>query len=114
MIALFGVVAGAVIDALVGAAFTFFGAGTFHFPATIFAHGYVDIAIVVSTIDHAVGGCAAHVAFRNHFRIDLVDIHRQAVIEYVAFAFKIFAAGFQAVLDDSAVELIHIIKALIE
>src|SRR5690606_10054968 len=89
-------------------------AAALHLPATGLALGEVLVALRIGAIDHA---AAAHtaVAAGGHFGgVHPVHIYRHPVIKHIAFAFKVLAAGFLAVFDDAAMQLVHIGKTAFE
>jgi hypothetical protein len=90
------------------------GTSTFQFPSTGFADGEVLVASWIGTIDHAVRSSSTDMAARDDRGIDRIYLDRDAVVKDVAFAFKVFAPCFHAVLDDASVELIHIFKTLFQ
>src|SRR5699024_9812553 len=89
-------------------------AGAIHLPATRFANSHVQVTNRAGAVYHAVAFGAAHIAFRNYPGVNLVYIYSYAVVEHVAFAFKILAAGLHAILDNAAVQLVHVLKALLQ
>ena len=68
----------------------------------------------IGAVDEAGAGVLAVVAARNHGGVHAVHVHGQAGVEHVALAVEILAPGLDAVLDDAAVQLVHVLETLLQ
>src|SRR5690554_6823334 len=72
------------------------------------------IAFWVSTIYHFECFYTTVKAGRHYGRIDSVYIHRHPVIKYITLSFKVFPSYFLAVFDYSSMQLINILKTMMQ
>ncbi len=98
----FYIVAGAIVHAFAGMGLAGIAAAAFHFFAAGVALGKVLVAFGVGAVYHFIGNRTAVKAGRYYYRVHTVHINGKAIVEHVAFAFKILAAGFFSVFYDAA------------
>ena len=112
MVAGLGVDAGAVVGALGGVLCAGFGTGSLQGFAAGLAEGQMGVAVRVGAVDEPDTELPAVVAVRNYGGIHAVHVHGHTSVEHVALAVEILAPGFDAVLDDAAVQLVHVLETL--
>ena len=74
-----------------------------HFPAAFITLREMLITYRIGTIDHLGGRFSTVLTGRNHFRVNGIYIHCNAVVKYVTFTFKVFSASFFPVFNNTAV-----------
>ena len=114
MVAELGIGAGTVVGALVGVLGANRGARPSQLLATAFAEQQVSVAVRVGAVDEAIVGLLAVLAAGNNRGIDMIHIYGHAGVEYVALAVEVLAARLDAILDNAAVQLVHVLETLFE
>src|SRR5690554_2485481 len=113
-VAILLIIAGTVVRPLLGMFFTVHRAGTIHFPATFLANRNMKIAIGIGTVDHTVRFSGANITGGHNGRIHLVDVHCYTIVKNIAFSLKILTACLKSIPDNTAMELINILKSLLK
>ena len=85
-----------------------------HFFAAGIALRKMLVALGVGAVDHFMGNRAAIIAGRNYHGVHVIYINRLAVIVNITFAFKILSAGFLAIFNNTAMQLVNIFKSLVQ
>src|SRR5690606_36759030 len=85
-------------------------AATVHFPTAFMTLCEMLVTLGSGAVDHFRSGFSTIATGGNNRWIDLIDIHCNAVVEYVALTFEIFTVDFFAIFNDPSVKLLTIFK----
>lgn len=103
-----------IIRSLSGVLLTSLRAAPVHFPATFLTLREVLVTLRIGTINHVVGSHAAIPTGGHHRRIDGIHFYGYPVVEHVALSLEVLTAHFLTILDDTAMELVHLFESLLQ
>ena len=94
--------------------FTLDRTGARHFLAATLTLYKVIVAMRIAAVDHSSGLFATVVAVANDRRIYRVYRHMYPTIKNIAIALKIFSTNLFAIINDAPMQLINILKTLLD
>src|SRR5690606_19286815 len=113
-VGIFLIVAGTVVCPFLRMLFAHWRASSIQFPPALLTNRKVLVAAWIGTVYHTVAIGVANMAFGDHLGVDRIDIHRYSIVKYVTLAFEVFPSSFHSVLDDTAVQLVDVLKTLFQ